>query len=234
MKVHVQKDVGKDYTADYTESDDDDEGEAMSDSSEDTKATHHTESDDDEEEAMSDSSEDAKEAHHGATTADSDSKLSFNEDSDVESKVCENNIEDSSDSDVSNNIKCTKCYKVFNFKSNLSAYERKVKYSCEECEDSFCSKSARSAHVKANHGKQDFQCSHCKKEFSTKQNLRRHDQNQSANPCDQCSAVFCNAHALKGHVFSDHTCKKCDICGGKYEYFNLHVENVYGNSSQTK
>jgi len=212
IKVHAQKDVGQGSTADPTESDD---------------------YDDDEEEAMSESSEDAKEAHHGATTADNDSKLGLSS----ESKVCENNIEDSpsdsSDSDVSNIIKCTKCVKVFNFKSNLSAHERKVKYSCEECEDTFCSKSARSAHVKANHGKPDFQCSHCKKEFSTKQNLRKHSQNQSANPCDQCSAVFCNAHALKGHVFSDHTCKKCDICGGKYEYINSHVENVHGKS-QTK
>ena len=38
--------------------------------------------------------------------------------------------------------------------------------------------------------------------LSPKQNLRRHVQNQSANQCDQCSVGFCDADALKGHVFS--------------------------------
>ena len=147
-----------------------------------------------------------------------------------EAKVCENDIEDSDSSDSILNV-CKNCYQDFSSKFNLGRHEKKIKHCCEECQDSFCLKSTLSAHMKAKHGKKGFRCSNCEQEFSTKQNLRRHVENRSAHQCDQCSAVFCNAHALQGHVFSDHTCKRCQICGNDYEYLNRHVENIHGNSS---
>ena len=82
--------------------------------------------------------------------------------------------------------------------------------------------------------KHELQCSNCNTVFSTKQNLNIHVQNQSANPCGQCSAIFCNAHALKCMPYSDQTCKKCHICGVDYEYLNLHIESVHDNTSKTK
>ena len=147
-----------------------------------------------------------------------------------EAKVCENDIEDNESSDSIMNV-CKNCYQDFSSKFNLSRHEKKIKHSCEECQDSFCLKSTLSAHMKAKHGRKGFRCSNCEQEFSTKQNLRRHVENQSAHQCNQCNAVFCNAHALQGHVFSDHTCKRCQICGNDYEYLNRHVENIHGNSS---
>ena len=138
---------------------------------------------------------------------------------------------DSSDSSKTSKIECDRCGKDFSTMFNLKVHSRKPKYNCQECNDVFCSKSALSAHMKAKHGNKDFKCTTCSKEFSTKQNLNRHLQNQSANTCVQCSAVFCNAHALKCHVYSDHICKKCPICGGKYEYYHSHMESVHGSCS---
>ena len=167
--------------------------------------------------------------------------LSDEEDSDTEEAPNdkENNIEntpsDSSGFDsIPNNIKCETCNKEFSSKFNLSRHERSTKYSCKECQDSFCSTRALTAHMKAKHGQRDLQCPNCQKVFSKKQNLNIHVQNRSANPCGQCSANFCNAHALKGHVYSDHTCNKCPICGIKYENFNLHIDSVHNNSSKTE
>ena len=125
---------------------------------------------------------------------------------------------------------CKNCYQDFSSKFNLSRHENKVKHFIEECKESFCLKSTLSAHTKAMHGKAGFQCSNCEQEFSTKQTLNRHVQNQSVNKCVQCSAAFCNSHALKGHVYSKHTCKKCQICGKDYEYLNHHIETIHGNN----
>ena len=230
MEVHVQKGLGSASTADNTDSDNDpsDEGDEME---------HTFDRNTEESDMESDSSnccsqqavitDDVAEAHDGfseATSADSES-INLGLDTSF------NNIEDSP---MSNITKCENCDKAFSSKSNLSAHKRKVKYSCGECPDSFCSKIALSAHMKSEHGKQALQCSDCENKFSTKQHLERHIENKSSNPCGQCSAVFCNAHALKGHVYSDHTCKKCHICGVDYEYLNLHIESVHDNTSKTK
>ena len=209
MRVHVNESVAIDSTAYSTESDDDLSDASIEKDSFDT----FIDEDKSDEEYVPDNCDDAK--------------------------VCENIVKDSiSDNSDSNGmsiiIKCDKCDKNFSSKFNLRAHERKIKYSCEKCQDSFCSRGGLSAHMKTKHGKQELQCSNCDTVFSTKQNLKIHVQNQSANPCGQCSAIFCNAHALKGHVYSDHTCKKCHICGENYEYWNLHIESVHGSSSKTK
>ena len=252
MKVHEKNVLCKASAVANTDSEDD-----LSDDSIENEMSFDTLNSNDEYSDVEDGPEDAKEAHHDeikATTAETESievnlpsKLKKNEDSDLEvasdrfntsanAKLYENNDDsasESSDSNIKSIIaKCEKCDKDFSSKFNLSVHERKIKYSCEECDESFCSKCAKSAHMKAKHGKQGFHCSNCAKEFSTKQHLKTHVQNKSANPCAQCSANFCNSHALKCHVFSDHTCKKCHICGGRYEYLNRHIENVHGTSSK--
>ena len=229
MEVHVRKGLSIASTADNTDSDDD--------PSDVTEMDHTFDLNREESDVESDSSsccsqqavitDDVAEANDGvseATTAESESINNV-----------EDSSRDSSDSNYMSNImKCEKCDKDFSSKSNLSAHKRKLKYSCGECPNSFCSKIALSAHMKTEHGKQALQCSDCEKKFSTKQNLERHIQNKSSNSCGQCSAIFCNAHALKGYVYSDHVCNKCYICGVGYEYLNLHIENVHGNSSKTK
>ena len=160
------------------------------------------------------------------------------DESDTEPNDFPNNIEsgnddsDSSDSGKTPRIECDRCGKDFSTMYHLKVHSRKQKYRCQVCNEDFCFKSALSAHMKAKHGIKDFKCTTCTKEFSTKQSLNRHLQNQSANTCVQCSAAFCNAHALKCHVYSDHICKKCPVCGGNYEYFHRHMESVHGNCSK--
>ena len=150
--------------------------------------------------------------------------------------VCETNVinmedSDSSDSSVASRFKCEQCGNDFSTMYNLKVHLRKLKYPCQECNDDFCFKSGLSAHMKNQHRTKDFKCSTCGKEFSAKHSLKRHVQNLSVNACVQCSAVLCNAHDLKCHIFSDHTCRKCHICGGKFEYLNCHMDSVHGNSS---
>ena len=250
MRVHGRRDKASTAGNDDSDSDNssDDSSEESNEMAFDTFARNEEESD---MEAGSDSSEDgnalAEEEHCGgskATKVDSDEESSFpsekNKDSDVvggsdhdshtsdDANVSKNDIEDS---DSDSNLICKNCYQGFSCNFTLSRHEKKVKYSCEECHERFCLKSTLSAHMKAKHGRQGFQCSNCEQEFSTKQNLSRHVKNKSAQQCDQCSAVFCNAHALQGHVYSEHICKMCQICGNIYEYLNHHIEVNHGNSS---
>ena len=250
MKVHVRKGVGKASIADNTDSEMD-----LSDESIETDQSDESIDTDLSDESIETDSKEAPRPRvvNKAHTSNSESSkwglssksFNVNEDSDMEeasndnedAKVCENNFENSpsdSDNSITNIIKCDTCDKEFSSKFNLSRHERNMKYPCKECQERVCSKKALTAHMKAKHGKRDLQCPTCETEFSTKQNLNRHVQNLSANPCGQCSANFCNAHALKGHVYSEHTCKKCPICGVEYEYLNLHIESVHDNTSKTK
>ena len=155
--------------------------------------------------------------------------------SDVDKDIDDTNSGcDSPDSNKVTIIKCEKCDKEFSKNYNLKVHMRKKKDSCQECKDYFCSKSALSAHLKAHHGTKDFECSACGKEFSAKHSLKRHSENSSMNACVSCNYVSCNAYDLKTHVYTNHTCKKCTICGEKYDTLNHHMETVHGSSSRTK
>ena len=214
LKRHtkVHQGVSKASTADNAESSDD--AEDLSDES----IKEHSESDD----ASTDNTE----------SDESDEELNdFPNNIESGNDITKTDDSDSSDCSKTSRNECDRCGKDFSTMYHLKVHLRKQTYNCQECNDDFCSKSALSAHMKAKHGTKDFKCTTCRKEFSTKQTLNRHLKNQSANTCVQCSAAFCNAHDLKCHVYSDHICKKCEICGGKYEYLHRHIDSVHGNVS---
>ena len=52
--------------------------------------------------------------------------------------------------------------------------------------------------------------------------------------CPICNAKFCNKYDLKLHIYSDHKCKKCEICGEKFELIYFHKKYAHGLDNNKK
>ena len=96
--------------------------------------------------------------------------------------------------------KCDKCNKNFSSKFNLGVHKKKMQ-KCENCDISFCNKTMLKVHMKFSHGITPFECKICFEKFSTKQNLKRHEQAKKVANCDECGAKFCNSRSVNSHQY---------------------------------
>ncbi|XP_055526848.1 zinc finger protein 836-like [Wyeomyia smithii] len=128
-------------------------------------------------------------------------------------------------------FQCKECTK--NFKSKQSLHEHKLlmyipdeqkQFQCELCYKKYAKEHQLNQHLvnhKMKSQSQDiFTCYQCRKQFSTKANLRNHVRNIHVNShdkflCDICSKTFKTKAALKVHR-SDHMNTEraqCTVCG---------------------
>lgn len=146
---------------------------------------------------------------------------------------------------------CQLCGKIFSKERNLQihilAIHNDKSFECELCAKKFSFKSAKERHLKVVHYNQrSHQCSHCKKFFGTKYDLRNHiAYNHSSNPqearkyyCTICERSFTSSSALKRHHKGvhenikqkgprDYRCKFCrEIFANKYQK-EKHIAQVH-------
>ena len=122
---------------------------------------------------------------------------------------------------------------------------KRVKYVCEKCKESFCSKSALSMHQITEQRKgikehvqrgqvdeipeQVFKCESCSKVFSSKYNLKIH-KSQKKHSCEECDLDYCLAGALSAHREAVHRRKdfKCTSCDKDFKrkyHLERHTEH---------
>ena len=155
---------------------------------------------------------------------------------DVEDALCDGNSGEDNECSVKEfefkEFQCDLCGKTLSTKYNLEVHKSKQKYSCQECEQSFCSKTCLKGHIQFKHGKTTFKCQFCEREFTAKASLKRHKDSRTASSCDQCLKVLCNPQDLRNHVYNEHKSQQCQYCGNKYQYLDHHVLSVHGNGSK--
>ena len=120
--------------------------------------------------------------------------------------------------------KCKVCQRRFLTEVSLLTHMKKVKYSCDTCQENFCFNSDMTAHkVETHHNNISFKCENCTMEFPSKYNLERHNI-QKKHSCEDCLQQFCLKGSLTSHRKTVHGNKtfKCLSCGKEFgTKFNL-------------
>ena len=143
-------------------------------------------------------------------------------------KMDNNTVRENMDEQIECSECDTKSQNEIDKDAHMSTHREELE--CSECDYTSYNDSDMKEHISSH--EKEFTCSECGKEFNTKQNLKRHTESMSIVICGMCTAKFCNNHDLKGHVYSEHKCKKCYVCGKKYEFIYLHMKNIHGISSK--
>ena len=122
-----------------------------------------------------------------------------------------------------NNIshyECKICNEQFSKQSNFHRHingsqnsDGSDKYTCNVCQDHFCTSRKLSKHLQT-HAK--YECNQCKKIFASKQNLEAHVRNQVKDSCGECDKTFCNRSDLNSHNLFYHKYVQCSKCGERY------------------
>ena len=125
-----------------------------------------------------------------------------------------------------------------------SEQSKKIKLSCEFCEDKVLNQKDLEVHMLSIHGGKKPQCSICNIEFMKERHLSRHLKNvHSAKltySCYICNIGITKKSYLKVHIETMHERKKllkCDLCESSFAYpsaLKNHVSNVHGSPRQRK
>jgi KRAB domain-containing zinc finger protein len=136
-------------------------------------------------------------------------------------------------------FKCTRCDDDRRFidKAQLVKHvnirhEKTKLFPCPECERVFYCSSTRRSHLVGAHREKQFSCETCGKTFSTKFNLRSHQQMHiyESIECPTCKKTFKNPNSLKIHIRLAHDRIKetfeCPICAKLVSktYLNTHLQ----------
>jgi uncharacterized Zn-finger protein len=101
--------------------------------------------------------------------------------------------------------KCEHCDKTFSSHANLKRHKviyKTFKYSCNECNNKFCTGSLLWAHQDSDHGQ--FSCSTCGQSFTLKLQLEYHDKRRISFSCEDCGKLFCNKKSISAHMNDVH------------------------------
>nr|CAD7568707.1 unnamed protein product [Timema californicum] len=102
------------------------------------------------------------------------------------------------------NYKCIKCDKSFPCRSKLNAHSyihKTPQFACSVCCKKFVHRDTLRTHLLIHADKKLHQCSECHRGFTTKSNLRQHEQSHSnlLFSCEQCGAKFRYQSSLTSH-----------------------------------
>ena len=131
---------------------------------------------------------------------------------------------------------------VFKKSFHIENSQKKLQFTCNECDVILNSERMLKIHVKIHHAETVFSCNKCENSFETKWLLNQHQQNVhlvkfvtnwlQEDPkfrCRQCNIVFSKQSNLKKHTESVHwNCKICPFtCYYKQSFVNhmrVHAE----------
>ena len=108
-------------------------------------------------------------------------------------------------------LMCLKCSTIFKNKFCLERHQKETlseespKYSCMECNMTFCTSKILRAHTHFKHSN-SYGCEYCEQQFKKKSNLNVHLKKRMKNlaVCQMCGKSFCNQLSLKNHIKTEH------------------------------
>ena len=127
-------------------------------------------------------------------------------------------------------------------------YQKKRKFQCKTCDESFLQNAILIEHITSFHEgiqpytkrrdlsvhesekKNPFNCHICNGIFAEKNDLNKHiDSVHERKPyqCITCGARFSQNDNLQAHILSVHTCPVCDKCFSSKSNLKTHVESVH-------
>jgi hypothetical protein len=143
-------------------------------------------------------------------------------------------------------FECTKCNKIFTYKSNLSKHDRSVHsglkpYSCNKCNNTFSQNANLKAHIARKHDKvakvYPHMCVICKKAFERNNTLQEHIDNVHNElrkyNCSICNKPFATRGGRSQHIKTVHEmslvypCKHCTLKCKTDKDLRIHVDEVH-------
>ncbi|RZF45053.1 hypothetical protein LSTR_LSTR002014 [Laodelphax striatellus] len=149
----------------------------------------------------------------------------------VEEGLCHCCGEDLATAHTSGEHECSECKKHFKFKSSLERHRRVEHndgqtFECPECETRCPDRGTLARHMYTHTGLKPYSCRFCRKTFSRKYHLVRHNMQtgcdgseQPTFPCQVCGRVFNRKDNLREHLRAhagqtkrkkSYTCELCD------------------------
>nr|CAD7256414.1 unnamed protein product [Timema shepardi] len=113
------------------------------------------------------------------------------------------------------NYKCIKCDKSFPCRSKLNAHSyihKTPQFACSVCCKKFVHRDTLRTHLLIHADKKLHQCSECHRGFTTKSNLRQHEQVTGISLSSWCFPVLDLVLSHNNLLFS------CEQCGAKFRY----------------
>ena len=99
-----------------------------------------------------------------------------------------------------------------------------------------CAKSSKHIewHMYYNHNTDPIECSYCKKMFSNREILKKHEKNHLLEPCSICGKMVKKPkmfyHMKQNHTSNEDKPYKCEVCGkgfitkfSRNEHINIHT-----------
>ena len=126
---------------------------------------------------------------------------------------------------------CEYCSKSFEDNNHLKRHLNGVymtdgswKNKCEVCGSKFCTLLELLKHKKS-HKKVHFECTYCRKQFTTKWRLTIHQNIREEESCADCGKIVCNKVDLKVHNKTFHSMRRCSLCNTEFcrENYKLHM-----------
>ena len=134
-------------------------------------------------------------------------------------------------------------HKVHNVTDLIPVNNKKKKYKCSDCDESFTMNYNLNQHIRSAHnGRKEFWCSFCEEKFTMKQLLKRHyakvhdgqiPYSRTNNyKCSNCNACFTKKHYLDQHIVTVHDgtkykCSNCDEYFAQKQGLNQHIASVH-------
>ena len=125
--------------------------------------------------------------------------------------------------------------------------EKRKKYKCDSCGNSFTKSVSLKFHIKTIHeGEINYKCDYCGKYFTQKQNLKTHikvkhiHEGKRNHKCDSCGKLFTKSVSLKFHIKTIHEGErnyKCDYCGKSFTQsgtLKTHIKTLHEGQKNHK